>query len=100
MVLNKFLTISLLLLISTQLLPVKELGSILYGNRMVEEVFQSTDMDGKNSEGNEDLKKNEFYFHHTGSHYAVIDLANSKVQAYSLAYASRLSDDPPTLPPL
>jgi hypothetical protein len=92
MVLNKFLTISLLLLISTQLLPVKELGSILYGNRMVEEVFQSTDM--------EELKKNEFYFHHTGSHYAVIDLANSKVQAYSLAYASRLSDDPPTLPPL
>jgi hypothetical protein len=99
-VLNKWLTISFLVLISTQLLPLKEVGSMLYGNQMVEEVLQSTDMDEKNSEGNEDLKKNEFYFHPLGSQYTVIEQTNSKAQAYCFEYASRLSDDTPTQPPL
>ena len=88
------------MLISTQLLPLKEVGSMLYGNQMIEEVFQSTDMDGKNPEGNEDLKKNEFYFHLRGFQYGVIEQANSKAQSYSFEYASRLSDDTPTRPPL
>ena len=88
------------MLISTQLLPLREVGSMLYGNQMIEEVFQSTDMDEKNSEGNEDLKKNEFYFQLWGSSNAVFEQSNSKAQGYSVAYASRLSDDTPTRPPL
>ncbi|MEY3946207.1 MAG: hypothetical protein RJB03_913 [Bacteroidota bacterium] len=98
--LNKWLTISFLVLISTQLLPLIEVGSMLYGNQIVEEVLQSTDMDEKNSEGNEDLKKNEFYFHPRGFQYTVVEQTNPKVQAYCFEYASRLSDDTPTRPPL
>ena len=91
----------LLSIISFQLLPVKEVGAIFYGNQMIEEICSaSTDADGKNAEGSDDLKKSDLFCHRI--HFILpigTDLKDNKYLART-DYVSRLADDIPTPPPL
>lgn len=83
-----------------QLIPIKELGKILYGNQLIEEICHSIDTDGKTTDVNEDYKTGEY---ECGKHFADIALfTTSRLASKPLEkiYASRLADDTPTRPPL
>ena len=91
----------LLSIISFQLLPLKEVGAIFYGNQMIEEICHgAVDTDGKNAENTEDLKKSDIYFHQ----FTVSLLLNTNCSAQFYAtqqdYQSRLADDILTPPPI
>ncbi len=87
-------------IISFQLLPLKEVGRIFYGNQMVEEICETADTDGKSAEGNEDLKKHDLYFKPISFTMQEINLADLVCLSGNKCYASRLADDTPTRPPL
>jgi hypothetical protein len=98
---KKIFAYLLLTIISFQILPLKEVGAIFYGNQMVEEICNAAaDADGKSTEGNEDIKKSDLFF--TGSSITLLINFESKGScvADQKDYASRLSDDIPTPPPL
>lgn len=91
----------LLSIISFQLLPVKEVGAIFYGNQMIEEICSaSADADGKSTEGSEDLKKSDLFCHRI--HFALsFESALKDIKnPFTTDYVSRLADDIPTPPPL
>jgi len=91
----------LLMIISFQMLPLKEVNALIYGDQMVEEMcYASSDADGKNTDGSEDLKKSDLFYHsiHLNFSFYTITLGNAPLG--SLEYASRLADDIPTPPPL
>ena len=91
----------LLSIISFQLLPVKEVGAIFYGNQMIEEICSSSaDADGKSAEGSEDLKKSDLFFHRFHLAIPFEPSVEDKKNPLTTAYASRLADDIPTPPPL
>jgi hypothetical protein len=91
----------LLSIISFQILPVKEVGAILYGNQMIEEICSaSTEADGKSAEGSEDLKKSELFFHRIHCRITVEPAVKDKKNPVRTDYVSRLADDIPTPPPL
>ncbi|MCE2848428.1 MAG: hypothetical protein LW815_04635 [Chitinophagaceae bacterium] len=98
---KKILAYLLLSIISFQLLPLKEVGAIFYGNQMIEEICNtSADGDGKSAEGSEDLKKSDLFCHRI--HFALpfeTALKDNKNPART-DYVSRLADDIPTPPPL
>ena len=100
MVKKQFIAYLLLGIISLQLLPFREVGRLLYSNQMVEEIHQAIDVDGKNTEGNEDLKKNEIYFSRS---YLNIPCNNNiplNRNIFGKSYVSRLADDAPPRPPI
>ncbi|MEY2834414.1 MAG: hypothetical protein RLZZ557_76 [Bacteroidota bacterium] len=90
----------MLTIISFQLLPLKEVGAIFYGNQMVEEICNAADADGKSTEGSEDLKKSDLFYH--GMSISIGFEQGVEVNANPAAkdYISRLADDIPTPPPL
>lgn len=98
---KKILAYLLLSIISFQILPVKEVGAILYGNQMIEEICNaSADTDGKSAEGSEDLKKSDLFCHRI--HFALpFEMAlKDKKNPVRTDYVSRLADDILTPPPL
>lgn len=98
MVKNQIFVYLLLVLISFQFLPLKELVSFYNGNQLIEEVCQTAD--GKNGEGNEDFKKNELYCT-LNTLTLVVNLTTTlPINSSSKSYVSRLADDAPTRPPL
>lgn len=98
---KKILAYLLLSIISFQLLPVKEVGAIFYGNQMIEEICSaSADADGKSAEGNEDLKKSDLFFHRFHCTINVEPAVKDKKNPSTTDYVSRLADDIPTPPPL
>jgi len=91
----------LLSIISFQILPVKEVGAILYGNQMIEEICSaSTEADGKSAEGSEDLKKSDLFFHRIQCTITFEPAVRDKKNPSPTEYVSRLEDDIPTPPPL
>ena len=91
----------LLSIISFQIIPVKEVGAILYGNQMIEEICNaSPDADGKSAEGSEDLKKSDLFFHRFHSTFTFEPAVKDKKNPFATEYVSRLEDDIPTPPPL
>lgn len=91
----------LLTVIAFQLLPLKEAGSVIYGNQMVEEMCNpSTDADGKSTEGSEDINKSDLFYHGIQFNLSLYSTALSINTPYSQDYASRLADEIPTPPPL
>ncbi len=98
---KKIFAYLLLTIISFQLLPLKEVGAILYGNQMIEEICSAAaDGDGKNAEGNEDIKKSDLFFTGASMALPIKFESKGKCMAEQKDYASRLSDDIPTPPPL
>lgn len=88
-------------IISFQLLPLKEVGAIFYGNQMIEEICQGTgDADGKSAEINEELKKSDICLHHFTVSFYLNTNSSSKLHAIEQDFQSRLADDIPTPPPL
>lgn len=91
----------LLTIIAFQLLPLKEVSAFIYGNQLVEEVCNaSTDTDGKSTEGSEDIKKSDLFFHSIHLNFSFYTTALGIIPQSTLDYASRLADDIPTPPPL
>ena len=91
----------LLAIISFQIIPVKEVGAILYGNQMIEEICNaSTETDGKNTEGGEDIKKSDLFYHGFQVNFSLYQIKLGMNTSHTQDYASRLADDIPTPPPL
>jgi hypothetical protein len=91
----------LLSIISFQILPVKEVGAILYGNQMIEEICSaSTEADGKSAEGSEDIKKSDLFFHWLQFNLSLSPILKGINTPCARNYTSRLADDIPTPPPL
>ena len=100
MVKNQLIVYLLLVLISFQFLPLKELVKFYNDNQLVEEVCQTANADGKNGEGSEDLKKNELYCTLNTLTLAVNLSTPLPNNSSDNSYVSRLADDAPTRPPL
>lgn len=91
----------LLTIISFQLLPVKEVGAIFYGNQMIEELCHgAVDSDAKSTESNEELKKSDIYLNHFTVSLQINTSSSANLHATHQDYQSRLADDIPTPPPL
>jgi hypothetical protein len=91
----------LLTIISFQLLPLKEVGAVFYGNQMIEELCHgATDSDGKSAESNEELKKSDIYFHHFTVSLLLHTNSTANLHATQQDYQSRLADDIITPPPI
>jgi hypothetical protein len=90
----------LLATFSIQLIPIMEVGSILFGNQMIEEVSHGTDSDGKTSDFNEDEKSEKFYYNKLTLDLALFISNRLSSNSIEKNYASRLADDKPTRPPL
>jgi len=91
----------LLTTIAFQLLPLKEVSAFIYGRQMVEEICNSTtDTDGKSTEGSEDLKKSDLFFHGIQLNFSLNAMAVGINTPCIQDYVSRLEDDIPTPPPL
>lgn len=97
---RKIITYFLLCVLAIQLLPVKEMGMLLYNNQLTEEIYDASD----NSEEKNDAKesKKEFTTIHYSKHLD-IELKSSTGNRYALMNTilkSRYSDDTITPPPL
>jgi hypothetical protein len=91
----------LLTIIAFQVLPLKEVSALIYGKQMVEEIcYASTDADGKSTDGSEDLKKSDLFYHTIHLNFSFCTIALGINPLGALEYASRLADDIPTPPPL
>lgn len=98
---KKLFAYLLLTIISFQLLPLKEVGAIFYGNQMVEEICNAAaDADGKSTEGSEDLKKSDLFYHGMSISIGFEPGVEVNANPASKDYISRLADDIPTPPPL
>lgn len=98
---KKLFAYLLLTIISFQLLPLKEVGAIFYGNQMIEEICSaSADTDGKSTEGSEDLKKSDLFYHGICINIGFELPTEVNANPASKDYISRLADDIPTPPPL
>ncbi len=100
MVKKQVLAYLLLSILSFQLLPVEEVIKFYKDNQVVEEICHSANADGKNTEGNEDLKKNDFFYTAFPSTLLPDPAAPLKMNTAGDFYVSRLADDAPTRPPL
>lgn len=91
----------LLTTIAFQLLPLKEVSAFIYGKQMVEEIYNApTDTDGKSTEGNEEIKKSDLFFHGIQLNLSLNAMAVGINTPCNQDYVSRLEDDIPTPPPL
>lgn len=91
----------LLTIIAFQLLPLKEVSAFIYGNQMVEEICNtSTDTDEKGTEGSEEIKKSDLFFHGIQLNFSMNCTVLGIYTPSTQDYASRLADDIPTPPPL
>ncbi|MFZ9262076.1 MAG: hypothetical protein ACO3AW_03555 [Chitinophagaceae bacterium] len=97
---KRILAYFLLTIISFQILPIKEVGKIFYGNQMIEEICQDIDADDKSSEVNEDFKKNDLFISKHAHLFLSFHIARLSSISNDVNYSSRLSDDTPTRPPL
>ena len=97
---KRILAYVLLAVFCVQLVPIKELGEILYGNQLIEEICHVADTEGKTADLNEDFKSGEFDYN--GHALDVLSIINSLLASKPIEkkYASRLADDKPTRPPL
>jgi hypothetical protein len=97
---RKLLSLFLLLVIAFQLLPVKEMGGLLFNNMLTEELCDALE----NQENNEESKESKKVFE---------DVLFNKIQYQSSIFftltihvdqeyliQSRMADDTPTRPPL
>lgn len=90
----------LLATFSIQLIPIKEVGSILFDNQMIEELCYGADGDGKTTDLNEDANSKEFYYNKLTVDLSSFISDRLSSNAIEKHYASRLADDTPTPPPL
>ncbi len=91
----------LLAIIAFQLLPLKEVSALIYGNQLVEEVCNlSTDTEGKGAENSEDIKKSDLFYHAVYLNLTFCTVVPGINPFDALDYTSRLKDDIPTPPPL
>lgn len=98
---KKIIAYLLLTIIAFQLLPLKEVSALIYGNQLVEEVCNlSTDTEGKGAENNEDLKKSDLFYHAVHLNLSFSTVVPDINPLDALDYTSRLADDIPTPPPL
>ena len=98
---KQILAYLLLTIITFQLLPLKEVSAFIYGNQMVEEICNSsTDSDGKNTEGSEEIKKSDLFYHWIQLNFKLHTTVLGAYTPHTQDYASRLADDIPTPPPL
>lgn len=97
---RKIITYFLLCVMAIQLLPIKEMGMLLYNNQLTEEICDALDTSEEKNDSKE--SKKEF----TGNNYSKhlnFELNNSTGNRYALMNTilkSRYSDDTITPPPL
>jgi hypothetical protein len=99
-VIKRILTYLLVAVFCIQLIPIKELGEIIYGNQLIEEICQTAETEGKTSQLNEDFKSGEYDYNKYS--LDLLPIAGSLLASKPIEknYASRLADDKPTRPPL
>jgi hypothetical protein len=90
----------LLATFSIQLIPIKEIGSILYGNQMIEEICSGIDGQEKTADFNEDVNSKEFDYNKLTADLIFFIRTHSTSNLMEKYYGSRLADDTPTRPPL
>lgn len=90
----------LLSIVAAQIFPIEGVGKYLFGSQPAEEVVHTCETDGKNTDENEELKKNELFFQKLMLGLSAILPAQQIQNWLNKDYASRLSDDTPTPPPL
>lgn len=91
----------MLAIFAFQLLPLKEVSAFIYGNQVVEEICNgATDNDGKNTEGNEEIKKSDLFYHGVQLNFYLHTIVLGIYIPHTQDYVSRLADDIPTPPPL
>jgi hypothetical protein len=95
-----FLAYIFLAVFCIQLLPINELGKVLYGNQLIEEICHSVDTDGKTSDVNEDFKSSEYECEKHDTHVAFFTSSRLASKPLEKNYVSRLADDTRTRPPL
>lgn len=93
-------TYVLLAVFCTQLFPIQELGEILYGNQLIEEICHASDSEGNTSTLSEDFKYGEFDYNKYSLDFLAISGSLLASKPIEKSYASRLADDKPTRPPL
>ncbi len=87
-------------MITSQLIPVEGIREMLPDSQALEEILHSAETDGKTTDGNEGLKKDDLYFQsHSANLYTSLPGELIKNKLYR-NYASRPADDTPTPPPL
>lgn len=98
---RQILAYLLLAIIAFQLLPLKEVSGFIYGNQIVEEICNSpSDTDGKSTEGSEEMKKSDLFYHGIQLNFSLFPIALGMNTPCTQDYVSRLADDIPTPPPL
>ncbi len=99
---SRFTLYFLLAVISIQILPFKEVGAILYGNLLTEELCNTMPDDGesKKSSVEDEIKNTEFIQGGYPSLSVYWMAFNNKNLQTSEHFTSRPSDEIPTPPPL
>jgi hypothetical protein len=97
---KRVLAYILLAAFSIQLIPIKEIGRILYGNQMIEEICCGIGGEEKTADYNEDVNSKEFACNKLTADLVFFIRTHSTSNLMEKYYGSRLEDDTPTRPPL
>jgi hypothetical protein len=97
---RKIITYFLLSVLAIQLLPVKEIGMLLYNNQLTEEVYDALDTSEEKNDSKE--TKKEFDAVHYTKHIDILSFKfeRSRHTIIKTILMSRLCDDTLTPPPL
>jgi len=96
MLLRKVIAITLLSLFAFQLLPVKQVGSILYANQLLEEIPHNAD--AGTAKYSDEVKSVDFLPHHYQGLTPGI-MSTRFIHCRNITLLTRSSDDIPTPPP-
>ncbi|WP_336514957.1 hypothetical protein [Pollutibacter soli] len=96
MALKKTIATILLSLFAFQLMPVKQVGSVLYANRLLEEIPHSTD--AATAKFSDEVKHLECLVH---NHQDITPafVSTHSIHCRNITFVTRSSDDIPTPPP-
>jgi hypothetical protein len=97
---RKFITYFLLSVLAIQLLPVKEIGMLLYNNQLTEEIYDTLDTSEEKNDSKE--TKKEFDAVYYAKHIDILSYQFEKGRPAIIKtiLISRLHDDTLTPPPL
>ena len=98
---KKLILYFLIVLISTQLIPFKELSGSIFENKIDQELFSDFENEEGGEKKNDDIKKTLELFHQVKLNPDFRPSGNCiKHNVKDLHFNSRISDDIPTRPPL
>jgi hypothetical protein len=97
---RKFITYFLLCLLAIQLLPVKEIGMLLYNNQLTEEIYDALDTSEEKNDSKETKKEFDAVNYTKQIDILSYKFEKSRHAIIKTILISRLCDDTLTPPPL